>query len=177
MRGFFLLDWARIFRPHFLSVCECEERDIYIYIYYVQQNLSGYHVKKTTEVLSFLSSCSLETVLKKMSSRQGCLKHFCPLLFLAKRACSLNIPHWISHYYDAQPVRTHWSVRAYYPVVNEKKLCLWRRCVLRLAAKRQFYRDAVCLHWFVAGGPAYLKIKASCFFFMQQGQSPSPWPP
>lgn len=81
-------------------------RKRYLYIYNVQQNLSGYHVKKTTEVLSFLSSCSLETVLKKMSSRQGCLKHFCPLLFLAKRACSLNIPHWISHYYDAQPVRT-----------------------------------------------------------------------
>lgn len=45
--------------------------------------------------------------------------------------------------------------------------------------QRQFYRDTVCLHWFVvASGLAYVKdFVLFFFFFAQQRQSPYPWPP
>lgn len=58
-------------------------------------------------------------------------------------------------------------------LLRTKKLCLRRRCVLRLAAKGQFYRDAVCLHWLVACGLAYIKLRA-LFFYFSRSDSPLP---
>lgn len=143
MRGFFFflpLDWARISRPRFSSVCECEERNIYKYIYNVRKKSSRLPREENTPsfvvpFIPFIRLCKENVIVARL------FQTFCPMLFLAKRACSLNIPHWIGHYYDAQSLRTQRSVRAYYPVANEKAvfttaLCTSPRCQGTILSRR-----------------------------------------
>lgn len=117
------------------------KKEIYIYIYNVRKKSSRLPREENTPsfvvpFIPFIRDCVKENVIEARL-----FQTFCPLLFLAKRACSLNIPHWIGHYYDAQSLRTQRSVRAYYPVANGKAvfttaLCTSPRCQGTVLSRR-----------------------------------------